>query len=152
MNYGHLHSCTASSVAANLLLQDLGKSAVFLCQKEHPWPSKNSKQKLFIANEIADSLEEISNMHFINSTVMLNESQSHLMFIIPRHIHYSSVGSFSDHDFLNWLCCLVMWFYLNLEENSCCSMSNSSGKDTLGRKEIKSMSESSEALPYFEFP
>lgn len=74
------------------------------------------------------------------------------MFITPRHIHCCSVGSFSDDDFLNWLCCLVMWFYLNLEEISCCSMSNSSGKDTLGRKEIKSMFESSEAFPHFELP
>lgn len=30
-------------------------------------------------------------------------------------------------------------------------MSNSSGKDALGREEIKSMLESSEAFPHFEF-
>lgn len=88
----------------------------------------------------------------ILSTPQLNESQSHLVFITPWHIRCCSVGSFSDHDFLNWLCCLVMWFYLNLEEISCCSMNNSPEKDSLGREDIKSVSESSTAFPHFEFP
>lgn len=57
------------------------------------------------------------------------------MLITLGHIHWCSVGSFSNHDFLNWLCWLVMWFHLNLEEVSCCSVSNSFGRDALGSNE-----------------
>lgn len=75
MNYGHHHSRSISSVTANLLPQDLGKPAVLLCWEEQPWPRKNIKQKLFIANESADSLgKNISNIRFINSTVIFNRS------------------------------------------------------------------------------
>lgn len=74
------------------------------------------------------------------------------MFITLGHICCCSVGSFSDHSFLNWLCLLVMWFHLNLEEVSCCSMSNSSGKGTLEGEEIKSVSGNLDAFPCLEFP
>lgn len=46
---------------------------LFPVRESNLCPAKTSKKQLFIANETADSLDDISNLHFISST-MLNES------------------------------------------------------------------------------
>lgn len=151
MNYGHMHSCTSSSVAANLLPRDLGRPAIFLLGRAPFAQQKNSKKQLLIANETADSPEHISIIHFINST--------HVKWILePSDVYYPMAYSllfscflYWSWFFLNWIC-LVMWFCLNLEDISSCSVSDSSGKDAVVWEKIKSMSETSVDFPHLEFP
>lgn len=71
------------------------------------------------------------------------------MFITPWHICSFSVGSFSDRDFLNWLCFSLMWFYLHLEIFPTAEWATHLGK--MLWEEMKSMWESPEAFPHLEF-
>lgn len=71
------------------------------------------------------------------------------MFITPWYICSFSVGSFSDCDFLNWLCFLLMWFYLHLEIFPAAEWATHLGK--MFWEEMKSMWESPEAFPHLEF-
>lgn len=71
------------------------------------------------------------------------------MFITPWHICSFSVVSFSDCDFLNWLCFSLMWFYLHLEIFPAAEWATHLGK--MLWEEMKSMWESPEAFPHLEF-
>lgn len=99
MNYGHMHSCTSSSVAANLLPRDLGRPAIFLLGRAPFAQQKTSKKQLLIANETADSPEHISIIHFINST--------HVKWILePSDVYYPMAYSLLFSCFLYW-----SWFF-----------------------------------------
>lgn len=106
MNYGHLHSHTISSVTADLLPQDLGKSAVLLCLEEQPWPRKNIKQKLFIANETTDSLEKKKSLTSILSTQSYSTGLRAIACLLP-HGTFTVVQLVPSVILISWIGYLV---------------------------------------------